>query len=117
MLVQLLSAAVIVAIAVVFLNPGHLSMPMSSVSMLIIGMIVAFLVYGAFVLKEKVEDEREQMHVLRAGRISYLVGIGALIVGIVVQTLRHDVDPWLVIAVCAMVLSKIASRIYSHFKM
>lgn len=117
MKIQIISALVILAIAIVFLNPGHLSMPMSSMSMLIIGFIVSFLVYGAFVLKEQSADEREAVHVLRAGRISYLAGIGALVIGIIVQTLQHDVDPWLVIAVCIMVLSKIGSRIYSQLKM
>jgi hypothetical protein len=117
MLIETIRAVVILGIAILFLNPGHLSMPESMQSMLIIGIILAFLIFAAFILREKSSDERESMHILTAGRISYLVGVGALILGIIVQALEHEIDPWLVFALCAMVFSKLLSRIYSHFKM
>jgi hypothetical protein len=38
-----------------------------------------------------------------------------LTLGIVVQEVQHEsVDPWLVVALVLMVLSKIATRIYSN---
>lgn len=117
MIIEIISALAILAIAILFLNPGHLSMPNSVQSMLIVGIIIAFLTFAAYLFHEKSSDERETVHVLTAGRISYLVGVGALIVGIIIQAISHDIDPWLVIALCAMVFSKIASRIYSQFKM
>lgn len=117
MIIETLSAVVILAIAVLFLNPGHLSMPDTMQSMLIVGIILAFLTFAAFILKEKSSDERESLHILAAGRISYLVGVGTLILGIIVQGLNHNIDPWLIIVLCAMVLSKLLSRIYSRFKM
>lgn len=116
MLIESLTAIAILIIAVIFLNPGHLAMPDSVNSLLILGFIVAFLAFGAFVLKEKSSDEREELHILKAGRISYLTGVGVLVAGIILQALKHEVDPWLVYAVCAMVLSKIISRIYSRIK-
>jgi len=117
MLVETISAIVILGIAVLFLNPGRLSMPDTVQSMLILGLIVAFLTFAAYVFREKSSDERESMHILTAGRISYLVGVGTLILGIIMQALDHKIDPWIVIALCAMVFSKLLSRIYSHFKM
>lgn len=117
MKIEVLSAIIIAGIAIIFLNPGHLTMPMSMVSMLIIGMIVAFLTFAAFILQEKSSDERDAIHILAAGRISYLVGVGTLIMGIIIQAFNHEIDPWLVIALCAMVFTKLISRIYSHFKM
>ena len=117
MLSETISAIVILAIAITFLNPGHLSMPESVQSMLTLGIILAFLAFAAFLFREKSSDEREMIHVLTAGRISYLVGVGALILGIVVQAANHNIDPWLVIALCAMILAKFASRIYSNFRM
>lgn len=117
MIIQLISAIAILGIAIIFFNPGHLAMPDSVISMLVLGLIVAFLTFAAFLLKEKSEDEREAIHILTAGRISYLVGVGTLIVGIIIQGLRHNIDSWLVIALCAMIFSKLLSRIYSHFKM
>src|SRR3990167_7485906 len=117
MFVETISAIAILGIAILFLNPGHLSMPDSMQSMLILGLIVAFLTFAAYLFREKSSDERETIHILTAGRISYLVGVGTLILGIILQALKHDIDPLLVIALCAMVFSKILSRIYSHFKM
>lgn len=117
MLIEIISAITILGITIVFLNPGNLTMPDSVVSMLIVGLIVSFLTFAAFLLREKSSDERESMHVLTAGRMSYLVGVGALILGIIIQALDHNIDPWLIIALCAMVFSKLLSRIYSHFKM
>ena len=117
MIIQAISAIAILGIAIVFFNPGHLAMPDTMISMLIIGLILAFLTFAAFLLKEKPADEREGIHILTAGRLSYLVGVGTLILGIIIQGLRHNIDPWLVISLCAMIFSKLLSRIYSHFKM
>ncbi len=117
MIIETVSALTILGIALLFLNPGHLAMPDSLVSMLIIGLIVAFLTFAAFIFRESSVDERESLHILRAGRISYLVGVAALITGVIIQTLMHEIDAWLIIALCAMIFSKLLSRIYSHFKM
>ncbi|MEK7177789.1 MAG: hypothetical protein AAB705_03115 [Patescibacteria group bacterium] len=117
MLTQTVSAFMILGIAILFLNPSNLTMPDSIQTMLIVGMIVAFLTFSAFIFREKSSDERESLHILAAGRISYLVGVGTLIIGVIIQTLNHEIDPWLVIALCTMVFSKLLSRIYSHFKM
>lgn len=117
MIIETISAIAILGIAFIFLNPGHLAMPDNLVSMLIILLIVSFLTFAAFIVREKSLDERETMHILTAGRISYLVGVGTMILGIIVQALQHNIDPWLVIALCAMIFSKLLTRIYSHFKM
>ena len=117
MLIESISALLILAIAILFLNPGHLAMPDTMHSMLVVGIILAYLTFAAFVFRERSSDEREMLHVLSAGRISYLVGVGVLIVGIVVQAAAHDIDPWLVFSLCAMIFSKLLSRIYSHMKM
>jgi len=116
MITETITAVAISVIAIIFLNPGHLAMPDTVNSLLILGLIVAFLVFAAFIIREKSSDEREMLHVLKAGRLSYLTGVGVLVLGIVFQALEHEVDPWLVLAICAMILSKILSRIYSRFK-
>lgn len=117
MIIETISAITILGIATLFLNPGNLSMPDSIVSMLIVGLIISFLTFAAFLLREKSSDERESLHILTAGRISYLVGVGTLILGIIIQATNHNIDPWLVIALCAMIFSKLLSRIYSSLKM
>jgi hypothetical protein len=117
MFIETLSAIMILGITIIFLNPTSLTMPSSVQSMLILGLIMSFLTFAAFIFREQSSDERETMHRLVSGRISYLVGVGTLIIGIIVQTTMHQIDRWLVIAVCAMVLSKLLARIYSQFKM
>ncbi len=117
MIIETISAFVILAIAILFLNPGNLAMPESVVSMLVVGLILAFLTFAAFLLKEKSSDEREERHILTAGRISYLVGVAVLVIGVIVQGMAHNIDPWLVFALCAMLLAKLLSRIYSNLKM
>lgn len=117
MIIETVSALVILGIAIIFLNPTHLTMPDTMVSMLIIGFIIAFLTFAAYLFRERSSDERESMHVLTAGRISYLVGVGTLIIGIILQALKHEIDPWLVIVLCSMILAKLTSRIYSQIKM
>ena len=117
MIIETISAAAILGIAILFLNPGHLTMPESMLSMLIVAFVVSFLTFAAYIFKENSLDERETIHILKAGRVSYLVGVGTLIIGIILQATKHEIDPWLVFALCAMVFSKLISRIYSHFKM
>lgn len=117
MIIETVSAIAILGIAVLFLNPGHLAMPDTMVSMLIVTLIISFLTFAAYLFREKSSDEREAIHILTAGRISYLVGVGTLILGVIAQAIKHDIDPWIVIALCAMVLSKLLSRIYSNLKM
>lgn len=117
MIIETISAVTILGIAILFLNPGHLTMPDTIVSMLIVALIISFLTFAAYLFREKSSDEREAVHILTAGRISYLVGVGTLIIGVILQALKHDIDPWIVIALCAMVFSKLLSRIYSNFKM
>ena len=117
MILEVISAIVILGIALLFLNSSSLSMPMSVQSTLILALLLAFIRFAAFIFKEKSSDEREDVHVQKAGRISYLVGVGVLVVGLIYQALNHEIDSWLVFALCAMVFSKIIFRIYSNFKM
>lgn len=117
MIVEIVSSVVILAIALFFAGSESLSMPDGVVSMLTVGLVIAFLVFAGFIFKEKASDERETMHILAAGRISYLVGVAALVGGIIIQATNHNIDPILVVALCAMVFTKLVARIYSHFRM
>lgn len=117
MVIEIISALVILGIALLFLNPGHFAMPESVISMLVVALLVAFLTFAALILKEKSLDEREERHILTAGRISYVVGVAMLVIGIIIQSVHHDIDPWLVFALCAMIFSKLVSRMYLRLKM
>lgn len=76
-------------------------------------MLVLFGMFAAFLLRERAVDERDAGHMSLAGRSAFLAGSSVLLVGIIVQGYHHEVDPWLVIALCTMVVIKIGSRIWS----
>lgn len=102
-----------VLIAVLLLNPLDFWMP----DMLVVGMLVAALAlfgaFAAFILRERAIDERDAAHMSLAGRHAFLAGSAILLLGIVVEGYHHAVDPWLVIALSAMVIVKVATRIWS----
>jgi cbb3-type cytochrome oxidase subunit 3 len=117
MFIEYLSAVGILVITILFLNPTHLTMPQSVQAMLTLGLILTFLSFSAFVLREHANDERESLHRLVSSRISYLAGVGTLVIGIIIEASMHEIDKWLVVTLCIMVLSKIFSRIYVQYRM
>lgn len=113
---QELGAAVLLfALLTAFISPPGLLMPESSEMFLLVVFIVVFLAYMAVVWNESARDEREHVHQLMAGRISFFVGTSALTIGIIVQTMHHNIDPWLVAALGVMILTKIVVRMYTQY--
>lgn len=103
---------ILITLAVIA-NPMHILMPNNFETLAIILLIVFFLAFISLIWREKVLDERDEIHRLKAGRISFIVGSALLIIGITVQINAGSIDPWLLIALSGMVLSKIVSRIFS----
>ena len=106
-------SSVLVILTVLLLNPFHFWMP-NMMHMLILGItLVVLALFAIFILREKVQDEREAVHRMLSGRVAFLAGSALLTIAIVVQSLQDAVDVWLVIVLVAMVLSKLITRIYS----
>ena len=112
---EIVVAVILIILILLFLNPLGLWMPDMLVNMMIAGVVILFVIFAGFVWKEKARDEREQLHKMIAGRFAYLAGVGVLVLGITVQgfTTPH-VDPWLLIALLAMILGKIFGFFYSR---
>lgn len=117
MIFEVLSAAFIIIIATLFLTFSSLTMPSTLFSMLVVLFCLSWLAFSAFVWREQPADEREALHALTAGRVSFLVGVGVLVIGVVVQAFRHNIDPWLIVTLCVMVAAKIILLMYSRQKM
>jgi len=85
--------------------------------MVVMGMLATLLVlfgiFASFILKEKVFDERDDLNRSLAGRNAFLAGATVIILGIAIQGYSHSLDPWLVVALMVMVISKITTRIWS----
>jgi cbb3-type cytochrome oxidase cytochrome c subunit len=109
-IVSLLLLAVLAVVVLV----EDLLMPMSNLMVAMLGLIVVFIAFAVFVFKERAADEREHQHMMLAGRASFLAGAAVLVAGVVIQSFRHDVDPWLVYALAVMVLAKLITRIYEN---
>jgi len=103
----------LIGLAVLLLNPFHFWMPDLVVMCMLAITLGFFALFASFVLRENTFDEREEKHRALAGRNAFLVGAGLLTFGIVVQGYTHTVDPWLVLALVAMIVAKIATRMWS----
>ena len=103
----------LVLIAVLFLNPFGFWMPDVFVMCMLLVALVLFGVFAGFILREKVRDERDATHRALAGRNSFLVGSAVLMLAILVQEYNKALDPWIVFVFIAMIITKVATRIWS----
>jgi len=107
------TAAVLVALLILLSDPFMLWMPMGVQLAVLLGAAVLACVWTGFVLYERAGDEREALHTMHAGRIAYLSGIAVLTLALIVQGLSHAIDPWIPGALGAMVVAKLAARLYA----
>jgi len=106
-------SSILVVLTVLLLNPFHFWMPNTVVICMLAITLGLFAFFASFVLGENKFDEREEKHRALAGRNAFLIGAGLLTLGIVIQSYTHTVDPWLVIALTAMIVVKITTRMWS----
>lgn len=111
---EVIIALILIIFLVVFLNPFNLLMPPPLLSMLILFFLAAFGIFTAVIWKEKARDEREQLHRMLVGRYAFLAGSGILVIGIIVQSLKHTIDAWLIFALVGMILAKLIGLLYSQ---
>lgn len=116
LVIEVIIVVALLGIAFILFNPTHLLMPDSVSTVLMLGFIVSFLVFLGIIWKEYSKDEREALHIQKSGRVAFFIGTTILVIGIIVQATKHDIDPWLLLALSGMVLTKLISRIYHNFK-
>jgi hypothetical protein len=109
---EIIVSSILIVLTVLLLNPFHFWMPEMMVMLVLALTFIIFAFFAIFVLREKTQDEREIAHRMLSGRVAFLVGSAFLTLGVIVQSLNHSVDAWLVITLVAMILSKIIVRIY-----
>jgi len=113
---EVIMSIIVLGILGIFLNPTHLLMPDSVNMALILGLILGFLAFISLVWRENASDERDELHMQKAGRFSFFIGAAILVTGIVFQALKHEIDPWLLYALSGMVLTKLASRLFHNLR-
>lgn len=110
---EILVPLTLIVLAVLLLNPFHFWMPDMMVMGILAILLALFGIYASFILKEKTFDERDDANRSLAGRNAFLGGSATLILGIIVQGYSHAVDPWLVVALIVMVVTKVGTHIWS----
>ena len=113
---EVIVSAILVFVLLTFLSGPELLMPMSFDSMAMILFVVLAVLFTGLVFRENAMDEREKLHRLEAGRFAYLAGIAVITLGIIIQSFSYNIDPWLVYSLIAMIIVKIASRIYAQLR-
>lgn len=111
---EVVLSLVLVAFAILLVNPFMFWMPTAFAMAAVAVFAAIFFAFASLVFKESSGDERENLHKLMAGRVAFLTGSGMLVVAIIVQSFAHAIDPWLVVALTAMVLAKIIALAYRN---
>jgi len=109
-------ATLLLVVLLCVINPGHFWMPDMLAMTLSALLLVVFSIFAAFVWRERASDEREQLHKLLAGHTAFIIGASVLTLGLIFQSFSHATDPWLALALGAMVLAKLAGIIWARKK-
>ena len=110
---EIILTLAILCMTILLLNPFDFWMPNMMVMCILASILALFGLFAGLILREKSEDERDDMHKGLAGRNAFLVGSFVIIVGITMQGYAHNVDPWLVLALTAMIATKLITRIWT----
>ena len=106
-IVLLLGLSVIALLAVA---PKTFVMP-SSLQMVILAAVLALIATFLVVFwREQPEDEREIQNQALASRSAYTVGSLVLIGALIMQSIQHDLDPAIPIALLAMIATKVITQ-------
>lgn len=110
---EIVVSLILIGLLILIINPSDIFMPTMAHMMLAGFAVIVFGFFAGLVLKEKTKDEREEKHRGLAGRAAFLAGSSILIIGMVSQTLKDSIDPWLVASLVVMILVKLTTRIYN----
>lgn len=113
---EIIISIILIGLLVFFINPLDLLMPHMLHPFMVPFLIVIFILFTGMLWKETPGDEREQLHKFIASRFSYFAVTTTLIIGVILQSFKGEIDPWLVIALCIALLAKILGLIYGHIK-
>ena len=106
----------LIGLLVFFINPFDLLMPQPLHPFMVPFLAVLFIIFAGLLWRETPRDEREQFHKFIASRFAYFAVIATLIVGVILQSFKGEVDPFLIIGICIALLAKIFGLIYGHIK-
>ena len=113
---EIIISLLLIGLLVFFINPLDLLMPLTLHPFMVPFLVVLFIIFAGFLWKENPGDEREQSHKFMASRFAYFAVVTTLILGVVFQSFKGEVDPFLIVGICMALLAKILGLIYGHIK-
>ena len=113
---EIIISLLLIGLLIFFINPLDLLMPHALHPFMIPFLVVLFIIFVGFLWKETPGDEREQFHKYIASRFAYFAIITTLTIGVIFQSFKGEVDPFLIIGICIALLAKIFGLIYGHIK-
>jgi len=113
---EICTGIALIALVVFIVNPFQFYMSNSVFMMALFFAVIAFASFGGFILREQPRDERENEHRKFADRIAFLSGAAVLMTGIIVESFKHALNPWLAYALVAMVLGKLVALLWSSVR-
>ena len=113
---EIVISLVLIGLLVFFINPLGLFMPQPLHPFMVPFLVVLFIIFAGLLWKETPGDEREQLHKFIASRFAYFAVLTTLISGVILQSFKGEIDPWLVIAICIALLAKILGLVYGYVK-
>ena len=113
---EIIMIVLLLMILACVIRPCYLWMPSKLMMSLAVLFLVMFSIFAVFVWREKAADEREQFHNMLAGRAAFLIGSGVLSFALVAQSINHTTDPWIALALGAMILTKLCGIIWARNK-
>ena len=111
---ELVSAIGLLVILAFLMNPMGFYYSNMTLASIITILILLFIFFSVVVMKDKPADEREEKHQHLAGRSAFLAGTTVMIIGIIVQSISHQIDVWLVIALAVMIAVKLIATKHSE---
>ncbi len=106
---------IVMITALAFLDPFMYLMPSMMVSFVLGILMIATVIYGLIIFKERAQDEREVTVRAFADRHAGLVGTVGLVLVIVYQVLVvHHVDTVIVLILLAMIVTKYLAHVYAE---
>ncbi len=109
--------AALIAALILLANPYMFWMPSTLHMAILAFFIIAFVLFSAFIWKERAADERENLHRFIVGRYAFLTITTVLVIGVTVQTINHTLDIWLVAALVVGILAKVVGGIYTKMNL
>lgn len=103
----------IIIVALLALIHSPIGMPMMAHLSVLGLLLVCFIAYAAFIMREEAGDERAVMHRMVAARASFFTGTTILTLGVFLDALKGEVNDWLIGTLVAMIIAKLVARLYA----